>query len=90
MARVAPRAVPLMDHELVSSTRTAPGTVLLEPVSPSMPPSPPILLAAVERRDATGLQAVRHLGWQLLATDGLRSSLARRRLLREAVGARTG
>ncbi len=48
------------------------------------------MLAAVERRDANGLQAVRHLGWQLLATDGLRSSLARRRLLREAVGARTG
>ena len=38
-----------MDHELVSTIRTAPGTVLLEPVSPSMPPSPPILLAAVER-----------------------------------------
>jgi len=48
------------------------------------------MLAAVERRDETGLQAVRHLGWQLLATDGLRSSLARRRLLRETVGARTG
>jgi hypothetical protein len=48
------------------------------------------MLATVERRDATGLQAVRHLGWQLLATDGLRSSLARRRLLREAVGVRTG
>jgi len=48
------------------------------------------MLAAVERRDETGLQAVRHLGWQLLATDGLRSSLARRRLLREMVGARTG
>jgi hypothetical protein len=48
------------------------------------------MLAAVERRDATGLQAVRHLGWQLLATDGLRSSLARRRLLREAVSARMG
>jgi len=48
------------------------------------------MLAAVERHDAAGLQAVRHLGWQLLATDGLRSSLARRRLLREAVGARMG
>lgn len=48
------------------------------------------MLAAVERRDAAGLQAVRHLGWQLLATDGLRSSLVRRRLLREAAGARTG
>jgi len=48
------------------------------------------MLAAVERHDAAGLQAVRHLGWQLLATDGLRSSLARRRLSREAVGARMG
>ena len=48
------------------------------------------MLASVERRDTAGLQAVRHLGWQLLATDGLRSSLVRRRLLREPVGARTG
>ena len=48
------------------------------------------MLAAVERRDTEGLQAVRHLGWQLLATDGLRSSLVRRRLLRETVGGRTG
>lgn len=48
------------------------------------------MLAAVERRDGEGLQAVRHLGWQLLATDGLRSSLVRRRVLREPLGARTG
>jgi hypothetical protein len=48
------------------------------------------MLAAVERRDSAGLRAVRHLGWQLLATDGLRSTLVRRRLLREPPGARTG
>jgi len=65
MARVAPRAVPLMDHELVSSTRTAPGTVLLEPVSPSMPPSPPILLAAVERLRACALALERERATEL-------------------------
>lgn len=41
------------------------------------------MLTAVERDDSPGLHAVRHLGWQLLAADGLRPTLARRRLPRE-------
>ena len=40
------------------------------------------MLAAIERDDDDALAAVRHLGWQLLATDGLRPTLARRRLPR--------
>jgi pyruvate kinase len=44
-----------MDHEFPSSTRTGPGTALLEPVSPTMPPSPASLMAAVERLRADAL-----------------------------------
>ncbi|MFM7067260.1 MAG: hypothetical protein ACKO0U_10600 [Gammaproteobacteria bacterium] len=40
------------------------------------------MLQAIERDDESALVAVRHLGWQLLATDGLRPTLARRRLNR--------
>jgi hypothetical protein len=43
------------------------------------------LLAAVEHNDATALAAVRHLGWQLLATDGLRPTMVRRRSLRRDI-----
>lgn len=40
------------------------------------------MLTAVECDDSPALHAVRHLGWQLLAADGLRPMLARRRLPR--------
>ncbi len=42
----------------------------------------PQLLGAVERNDPAALAAARHLGWQLLATDGLRPAMVRRRGLR--------
>ena len=46
---------------------------------PAHPRFWPQLLEAVECGDLRRLVAARHLGWQLLATDGLRPALARRR-----------